>query len=254
MRSGARRRSSARIPVYGEAHGRQTSPSVASDGAGYFAVWVDDRLGTKAIFGARVRETGEVIDENGLLLVRNVHSLQAVRVVWTGTSYAVVWLDSTSLKALRVDRDGRVLGAPVLIRDRVSLFSMESGRASVVLAYVRRLAGSELEELRTLAMDADLNELSDVAVADPANYGDVTDRTMCCSRAAPGWISSSGARRIGRMRVESRPTGARSTAAASSWERASRRRRSRSTESSSSSRSAAVKGRTSDSSHLVTAC
>jgi hypothetical protein len=75
---------------------RQTSPSIASDGTGFFLTWADYRghqghLGAD-VYGARVDAGGHVLDPDGLLL----SGRQGAPVVdWNGSNYLVVWADFT---------------------------------------------------------------------------------------------------------------------------------------------------------------
>ena len=155
-------------PVFGEAHGRQYSPSVASDGNGYLAVWLDDRAGRQGLFGTRLTEGGEVVDENGILLLRS--SAGSPRVLWSGTGYVVFLGEEPRLLAVRVDREGRVIGIPATIRDSVRGSSAASNGSRIVVGYIYYPPGSDGVEMRALLMDSDLNVLSDVLLDGPGAY------------------------------------------------------------------------------------
>ncbi|MCS7257982.1 MAG: T9SS type A sorting domain-containing protein, partial [candidate division WOR-3 bacterium] len=99
----------------------QYAPSVAFDGTNYFVVWTDDRLnsGDYRIFGARVTQTGVVLDPQGIQISQNL-SLYAT-VVFNNTLYFVVWAEAgdvweSDIFGARVTQAGVVLdpqGIPI---------------------------------------------------------------------------------------------------------------------------------------------
>jgi hypothetical protein len=153
-------------PAYQEASGQQSSPSVASDGDGYFAVWYDPRSGSPAIVGTRLTANGEVLDGTGILIARNA-SVASRTVVWSGTSYVVLWNDGQTVFAVRVTRDGRVEGPPRVIAANAQT-RMESAVASngsrIVVTYMSLGAGTP--DIRAAILDSDANVVADILLAD----------------------------------------------------------------------------------------
>jgi uncharacterized repeat protein (TIGR01451 family) len=73
----------------------QTEVAVASNGADYFVVWVDDRGLGKAIYGARVNgTTGASLDPAAILLSNGGLGEASPALAFNGTHYLVVWRDS----------------------------------------------------------------------------------------------------------------------------------------------------------------
>ncbi|MBI3182652.1 MAG: OmpA family protein [Myxococcales bacterium] len=99
----------------------QRTPSVASDGTGWFVAWEDDRtvlFTATDVYGARVSATGTVLDATGVALSSNVASQLLPSVAFDATNYLVVWTDSRNLGTTdfdvygtRVSAGGSVLNA-----------------------------------------------------------------------------------------------------------------------------------------------
>ena len=90
----------------------QHSASVASDGATYFVVWGDWRVGPSRIFGARVDSSGRVLDPGALVIsVRNYQYNPSV--AFGLDSYLVVWdqggPSTSDIYGVLVDTSGAVL-------------------------------------------------------------------------------------------------------------------------------------------------
>ncbi len=76
----------------------QEKPSVAFDGANYFAVWSDYRKGSYFdcdLYGARVREDGTVLDPVPLAIWTRERSQRDAVLAFDGTNYLVVWEEVT---------------------------------------------------------------------------------------------------------------------------------------------------------------
>ena len=91
----------------------QWTPSVAFDGINYFVVW-ENFLGIENIHGARVSQTGIVLDPNGIVISRAGHPQLHPAVAFDGTNYLVVWEDGRSgsrceIYGARVSQTGTVL-------------------------------------------------------------------------------------------------------------------------------------------------
>jgi len=92
----------------------QECPTVAYDGINYFVVWEDGRNGYPDIYGARVTQTGIVLDQNGILISGAVSYQRNPSVAFDGTNYLVVWADSRNniygeIYGARVNQAGGVL-------------------------------------------------------------------------------------------------------------------------------------------------
>ncbi|MBM7115691.1 TolB family protein [Archangium primigenium] len=75
----------------------QTKPAVASNGTNSLVVWQDTRSGgTEDIYGARVSNTGSVLNPNGILISTAVNRQESPAVAYSGTEFLVVWQDYRS--------------------------------------------------------------------------------------------------------------------------------------------------------------
>jgi hypothetical protein len=102
--------------TYVAAFGRQTYPSVASDGTDYLVVWQDGRYGIRSdIYGTRVDALGSVLDPDGIEIASIGHSQATPSVAFDGTNYLVVWTDSRGMDSdiygTRVGPSGAILDA-----------------------------------------------------------------------------------------------------------------------------------------------
>ncbi|TES90385.1 MAG: T9SS type A sorting domain-containing protein [Candidatus Cloacimonadota bacterium] len=105
-------------------------PSLAFDGTNYLVVWNDMRYtnivpysrGYSDIFGARVNQSGELIDSAGIPISINPHSQGLPDVAFDGTNYLIVWVDS------RCDTSEDIYGA------RVSLTGMVLDTAGIMVS------------------------------------------------------------------------------------------------------------------------
>ncbi|MCK4941772.1 hypothetical protein KAS45_06720, partial [candidate division WOR-3 bacterium] len=92
----------------------QGAPSIAFDGSDYLIVWQDSRSGSFDIYGARVDQTGSVLDPNGIVISNATSSQQSPAVAFDGTNYLIVWQDERNgfdydIYGARVDQAGNVL-------------------------------------------------------------------------------------------------------------------------------------------------
>lgn len=72
----------------------QKHSTIAFDGTNYLIVWEDWRNSTDAdIYGARVAQTGTVLDPNGIALCTASHWQWSPAIAFDGTDYSVAWQD-----------------------------------------------------------------------------------------------------------------------------------------------------------------
>src|SRR5205823_2112027 len=95
------------------------SPAVATDGTDYLAVWHDSENFVSDLYFARVSGNGALIDTAGIKLTTVSQTIYDVRpkVVWTGTSYLVIWSQmlgphSNDVYGARISAAGVVLSGP----------------------------------------------------------------------------------------------------------------------------------------------
>jgi hypothetical protein len=87
--------------------------AVASDGTGFFVVWADGRESTVDIYGARVSQSGQVLDPNGIAISTAGAQQSLPAVAFGGGCYTVVWQDDRNgdlaIYGSRVSASGQVL-------------------------------------------------------------------------------------------------------------------------------------------------
>jgi Secretion system C-terminal sorting domain len=91
----------------------QENPSIAFDGTNYLVAWQDFRSSRFKIFGARVNQSGEVIDSSGFVISTGAQGPTEPFLAFDGTNYLVVWNEPRgnrlNIYGTRVSTDGNVL-------------------------------------------------------------------------------------------------------------------------------------------------
>ncbi|MFY0521906.1 hypothetical protein ACN28I_01400 [Archangium gephyra] len=108
-------------PVNGPADNSQYNPAIAHNGTSFLVVWHDYRnSGSYDIYGARVSNTGTVLDTTGIRISNAINWQYAPAVTHDGTNFLVVWHDSRGgnydIYGSRVSNTGTVLdlgGIPI---------------------------------------------------------------------------------------------------------------------------------------------
>jgi phosphoribosylformylglycinamidine (FGAM) synthase PurS component len=95
------------------AAGTKKKPSVIFGGTNYLVVWEDHRNGYyPEIYGARVSQSGEVLDPEGIAISTGAFWHEVPCVSYDGTNWLIVWSDARSgynIYGARVSQDGVVL-------------------------------------------------------------------------------------------------------------------------------------------------
>lgn len=79
--------------VISTAGGDEWGQEVTFDGTNYFVVWNDYRNGSSDIYGARIDQSGNVLDPNGIAVCNALSSQEYPRVSAGASSYLIVWDD-----------------------------------------------------------------------------------------------------------------------------------------------------------------
>ena len=169
------------------------SPSIATDGDGFFVAWADDRTGAGSVMGTRVTREGRILDPLGIRIVTVAGSVAEPQVVWDGSAYLVAWTVTerpeyrTDIYAARIAPNGAVVMQPRLIAEHAFTDrgrSLASNGTVSVIAYLS-------DAPRIAVLDRDGNTLRHERVT-PLDY--VSDLTVVAgtSRFVVAWNSNPG--------------------------------------------------------------
>ena len=158
--------------VEGAAVLSQFAESGASDGSDYLFVWIDGRIGGYERRATRVTREGGVLDRNGIRLP-GVSSRNGV--VWTGSSYMVVWDEGYPymIRTLRIGRDGKVIDGPRTVKNGAVAMSVVSNGSHVVVGYHTHDVPFGSAEKRALFLDAEGEVVADVLLDGSSSRGAV---------------------------------------------------------------------------------
>lgn len=98
----------------------QKHPKIAFDGTNYLVVWEDWRNGTDPeIYGARVAQTGAVLDPNGLTICSASGWQWSPSTAFDGTDYVVAWQDwrngiDHDICGAKIDTSGMVVNTYII--------------------------------------------------------------------------------------------------------------------------------------------
>ncbi|TES91007.1 MAG: hypothetical protein E3J87_08770 [Candidatus Cloacimonadota bacterium] len=71
--------------------GIQYEPEIGFDGTNFFVIWSDVRGSRTSIFGARVTQSGTVLDPGGFRLLLQDDEQSHSSIAYDSTNYLVVW-------------------------------------------------------------------------------------------------------------------------------------------------------------------
>lgn len=135
-------------PAFGAAFGLNRLSSLATDGTDFLTLWDDETAGREGLYATVVNEAGATRPLAPQPLVRGAGPWWG-HAVWTGDAYLVLVQTVGATTAVRLDRDGQVLEAPVAVdlEDRIGSLAW-NGRHALAVTY------DDLGVQRTVLLDA----------------------------------------------------------------------------------------------------
>jgi hypothetical protein len=97
--------------VYVSIPARYWYPSVSFDGSNYFIVWSDSRSGSYGIYGARVSQSGVVLDPASIAISMRGGNPE---IAFDGLNYLVVW-DDGDIYGARISQSGTIIDTAEII-------------------------------------------------------------------------------------------------------------------------------------------
>ncbi len=123
-------------PEYGVVPSSRGGARIATDGDGYLVVWTDYRAGGEpAVWAARMRADGTLIDRTGLRVSGRGY---AGPVVWTGSKYLIAYDEEPGLRTyVRTMTRDAVFGEPIEIANgpRARFGAMATNGTNVLLVH-----------------------------------------------------------------------------------------------------------------------
>lgn len=98
--------------VYVSIPARYWYPSVAFDGSNYFVVWSDGRSGSYGVYGARVSQSGVVLDPASITISMRGGNPE---IAFDGLNYLVVWDDGRDIYGARISQSGTIIDTAEII-------------------------------------------------------------------------------------------------------------------------------------------
>jgi hypothetical protein len=165
--------------VISSAANGQTSPAVASDGAGYLVAWADQRGDSSDIYVSRVNSEGLVLDPAGIPVSLAAGLQREPAATFDGTNYLVVWTDErgggADIYGARVTPGGVVVDT-----SGIPLIAAPEYQTTPAVAY---------DGTNVLLVWADTRNdiLGDIYAARVTSEGAVLDSTGFVVSAASNW-------------------------------------------------------------------
>ncbi|HET8797551.1 MAG TPA: hypothetical protein VFO89_07685, partial [Thermoanaerobaculia bacterium] len=151
---------------------------VATSGETYVATWTDLRAGEPRAYAARFLQDGTRLDPLGI----DLHGDFSGSVVWSGTTYVLIYGERTKIYSRTLGGDGH-LGAPVFLHDQGSDTKIDIAAASNGTTIL--VTG---DPLPALLLDAQGNRLRTVALPWESSY-----RGIAVAAAGSRYLIVSGA-------------------------------------------------------------
>jgi len=172
------------------AAGWQMAPAVASDGAGYFAVWQDYRSGDPAIYGSLIDASGSIRAQDRLRISFGPGA-STPTVAWDGRYYLVVWSEYEGCFFRRIDARGSFVDAwPKQVLGRYTAYPQIaiSPRGAVVAAAVLGFGSYAGIELSLITQDDRVLPRGKISGSRSFTIGCAGhDCLVAWVKATPGW-------------------------------------------------------------------
>jgi len=108
------------IPISTPSTG-QIDPAVCFDGSNFLVIWSDARLGTWDIYGARVTQSGTVLDPQGFPISTAPDMQGDAKLAFDGLNYLVVWYDTRNSSTSDADIYGARVSPAGIVLDTLGV-------------------------------------------------------------------------------------------------------------------------------------